>query len=249
MSEYVVHLTKGPSARDAFYAILATESSGPRADRESHETLMVSQAAACFSEIPVRMIDRLAYRDSPYGVGFHQEVLVRQRGARVWYVELDHGLATSLILLRDEHAARRDPADPFWDVAPFIERPGTYGNGAAYRFEWEREWRVAGTDMWFAAREIAFMFAPEEEHQALAAWLAGAPVGADRQTVSTQVSGSKSWHDGLASTELRSPPSCVAMGLNCGRLVYRRARWVMQAGSTAMAGHSPGSVRSLASMT
>jgi hypothetical protein len=188
MSDYVVHLTKGVDARTAFYNILisgvisATAPSGIARDIAG-----MNQVAACFSEIPVREVDRLANRYSPYGLGFHHETLIRQGGARVWYVDLDRTVASNLVLLRDQHAQRIDPADPFWAVAPFIERPGVYGNGTRYQFEWEREWRVARSDMWFAGREIVFVFAPQEEHETLAGWLPRATVTYDHQVVSPLV--------------------------------------------------------------
>jgi hypothetical protein len=147
----------------------------------------MNQTAACFSEIPVQEVDRLANRYSAYGLGFHHDTLVRQGGARVWYVELDRSIALHLAALKDQHEQMNNPADPFWAIAPFIERPGVYGNGARYEFEWEREWRVARANMWFAAREIAFIFAPETEHATLAGWLPTAPVANDRQVVTPPI--------------------------------------------------------------
>jgi hypothetical protein len=188
MSDYVVHLTKGADPRSAFYSILltgiinATAPSGIARDLAN-----MNQNAAGFSEIPVQEVDRLANRYSAFGLGFHHNALVRQGGARVWYVELDRQVAAHLAALKDHHAQMNDPTDPFWAIAPFIERPGIYGNGTRYEFEWEREWRVARENMWFAAHEIAFIFAPEREHATLYAWLPTAPVASDRQLVTPPI--------------------------------------------------------------
>lgn len=188
MSEYVVHLTKGSDPRTAFYSILTSgvirASSASGIARDVHG---MGQVAACFSEIPVREVDRLADRYSPYGLGFHHKTLIRQRGARVWYVELDEFTANRLVSLRDHHVALNDPTDPFWDVAPFIDRPGIYGNGTPYRFEWEREWRVPREEMWFGAVEIAFLFAPEEEHATLTGWLPTTPVANDKKVITPPI--------------------------------------------------------------
>jgi hypothetical protein len=131
MSDYVVHLTKGADPRSAFYSILltgiinATAPSGIARDLAN-----MNQNAAGFSEIPVQEVDRLANRYSAFGLGFHHNALVRQGGARVWYVELDRQVAAHLAALKDHHAQMNDPTDPFWAIAPFIERPGIYGNGS-----------------------------------------------------------------------------------------------------------------------
>ena len=85
MSEYVVHLTKGPDPRTAFYSILT---SGVirvgTASGLARDVPAMGQVAACFSDVPVYEVDRLASRYSAYGIGFHHETLVRQGGARVW---------------------------------------------------------------------------------------------------------------------------------------------------------------------
>jgi hypothetical protein len=182
MSEYVVHLTKGPDSRQAFYSILLTgviNAATPCGI--ARELASMNQTASCFSEIPVQEVCRLASRYSAYGLGFHHDTLLRQGGARVWYVDLDRPLAQCLDALKDQHVRMNDPADPFWSIAPYIERPGVYGNGVRYQFEWEREWRVARSDMWFAAGEIAFIFAPEYEHPTLVDWLPTVTLASDRK--------------------------------------------------------------------
>ena len=185
MSEHVVHLTKNGTqpARDAFFNILMSGIVEARSPMGIARHLQVprSQNAACFSEVPVPGMSRIAQRLSSYGFGVHQDVLIRQEGARVWYVDLDKSISAYLNLVVEEHLQRADPADPFWTVTPFWEKPGMYGV-TPYRFEWEREWRVPA-NMWFLAREVSFVVAPQIEHAVLAPWLASNPLGVDRQPV------------------------------------------------------------------
>jgi hypothetical protein len=53
-----------------------------------------------------------------------------------------------------------DPGDPLWSLTPFIDF-----SQENYRFEWEREWRVPGSEgMRFTPDDVAFLFLPEDEH-------------------------------------------------------------------------------------
>lgn len=103
-----------------------------------------SQRVVCFSEIPLDMLDRLVERRSRYGIAFRKDVLVAKGGTPLWYVDSDSPQAAAVReIIQDRIADGIDPADPFWKLTPFIDHPGIY-NGRPYRFEWEREWRVAG---------------------------------------------------------------------------------------------------------
>ena len=85
-------------------------------------------------------------------------------GTPLWYVDRDSPQAEAVRkMIQAKVAAGVDPADPFWKLTPFLDHPGVY-NGRPYRFEWEREWRVAG-DVHFEPEDVAFLFIPEELHE------------------------------------------------------------------------------------
>jgi hypothetical protein len=140
-----------------------------------------SQNAACFSEVPVRLISRLTQRRSSYGLGFTQALLSERGGCRVWYVDLKSVNGIYLDHLMTRHRELADPHDPFWRLTPFIDRPGDYA-GIPYRFEWEREWRVQ-EGFRFNAADVGFVFAPGVDHATLRGWLSSEQFGRDRQSI------------------------------------------------------------------
>lgn len=169
MSEYAVHFTKEAgtvSAYDVMLKILGDGTivpSGPFGTARNLTELGDSQKSACFSEVPLDLLSRLIDRRSLYGIGFHQRILVERGGARVWYLDKDSPAAVSFQgLVRDAMTGGIDPADAVWRLTPFIDHPGEYPAGA-YRFEWEREWRVPG-GIEFTPDDVAFLFIPEELH-------------------------------------------------------------------------------------
>lgn len=170
MSEYVVHFAKSSSNDSAFDVMMSILSEGRieartrfGAARSVHS--VEGQYAACFSEIPLDLLDRLVHRrGTRHGIGFRQEHVVAAGGGRVWYVENQTAAAQAVRDLVQEAQGppfRRD--HPIWCLTPLIDLPGSYGS-TRYRFEWEREWRVAG-DFSFHPEDVAFLFMPEELHQ------------------------------------------------------------------------------------
>ena len=120
-----------------------------------------TQRSACFSEIPLDLLDRLIERrESSFGVGFHQGALLARGGARVWYLDQEFELAAKLRQLVTDQIGEWD--SPLWDFTPFIDQPFDAPTGG-YRFEWEREWRVPGGFV-FDLDDVAFVFAPESDH-------------------------------------------------------------------------------------
>jgi hypothetical protein len=130
-----------------------------------------TRSEACFSEIPLGLLDRLVERRSRYGFGFRQDVLLAAGGARVWYIDNDTPVAQAFRRLRQRDIVPWDGESPLWELTPFVDFPGEYG-GTMYRFEWEREWRVPGR-FTFTRENVAFLLAPEAEHTALRRALAG----------------------------------------------------------------------------
>jgi hypothetical protein len=169
MSEYAVHFTKASpplSAYDAMLSILwdgMINPTGPLGAARNLEELGASQWSACFSEIPLDLLVRLIDRRSLYGIGFREDFLVDQGGARVWYLDKDGPAAESFTeTVREAMTGGLDPQEPIWHITPFVDFPGDYG-GTQYRFEWEREWRVPG-GLHFQPDDVAFLFIPESFH-------------------------------------------------------------------------------------
>jgi Putative abortive phage resistance protein AbiGi, antitoxin len=123
-----------------------------------------SQRVVCFSEIPLDMLGRLVERRSRYGIGFRKDVLVGKGGTPLWYVDRESPQAAAVReIIQAKVGEGIDLDDPFWTLTPFIDHPGVY-NSRPYRFEWEREWRVAA-EVKFTPEEVAFLFIPEEHHE------------------------------------------------------------------------------------
>jgi hypothetical protein len=72
--------------------------------------------------------------------------------------------------LFDQKVHGIDEADPFWRITPFVDRPG---DQPAYRFEWEREWRVPRLELQFEVTDVAFVFAPADQHAEIRQWFHG----------------------------------------------------------------------------
>ena len=134
-----------------------------------------SQHVVCFSEIPLDMLDRLVERRSLYGIGFRKDVIVEKGGAPLWYLDKE-GVQAGAVqrIIEDKVRSGVDPDDPFWKLTPFIDHPGVY-KGRPYRFEWEREWRVAG-EVPFEPDDVAFLFIPEDLHDRARQFFADAKV-------------------------------------------------------------------------
>jgi hypothetical protein len=168
MSDHVVHFTKtresDPPADGGYAPMMSILGEGtlrtgpaPLGAARRISGLGSSQHVVCFSEIPLDQLARLLQRRSRYGIGFRKDVLVEKGGSPLWYLDRDSPHAAAVRdIINSKAAAGVDPDDPFWKLTPFIDHPGTYG-GRTYRFEWEREWRVAGS-VRFNPDEVAFLF-------------------------------------------------------------------------------------------
>lgn len=178
MSEYVVHFTKqvGPTSpyRAMMFILSGCEvrAGGPwGCARNLDDQLGGSQRAACFSEVPLDLLGRLVGRRSSFGIGFHQEVLLRSGGMRVWYLDLDTPAALAFNeLKRQAMLGGINPTDRIWQLTPLVDNPGEWASGS-YRFEWEREWRVPG-GLRFQPSDVAFLFIDESLHSNARAFFA-----------------------------------------------------------------------------
>jgi hypothetical protein len=178
MSEFAVHFTKPSTTNSAYDVILKILwegrilPSGPFGAAKNLAEVVESQKSACFSEIPLDLLERLVARRSLYGIGFRQDVLTNRGGARVWYLDKGGPAADSFqALVRQAMTGGIDPTEALWKVTPFVDYPGEY-TSATYRFEWEREWRVPG-GVTFGPDDVAFLFIPEQLHAAARAFFEG----------------------------------------------------------------------------
>jgi hypothetical protein len=144
---------------------------------KNERKLAGSQRAVCFSEVPLQFVRRIAeQRKNRYGIGFTKEFARKQGAAPVWYLDKDEPLAEGFQEVYDAHMDALDADDPFWKLTAHVDQPGTYPTRYGqrdYRFEWEREWRVAGPDGFrFERDDVALLFLPEDEHDAARQWFA-----------------------------------------------------------------------------
>lgn len=156
MSDYLVHFT---DTADALVSMLTEgyiRPGGPFGWGKNFAEVSEVHRSACFSEIPLDLIDRLISRHGHYGVGFKRDFITQSGGARVWYLD-EGGPASQALFNRIRQLLRsQDFDDLLWKLTPFIDHvmPGRYA------FEWEREWRVPG-GLPFTLSDVAFVITPD----------------------------------------------------------------------------------------
>lgn len=173
MSKYVVHFAKESklgSAYDNAIAILYERRIAAMKAFGAGRHLPHAKRSVCFSEVPLHHLKRLADARGQHGIGFRKEFLVERGGGPILYAYKDTPQAQAINAL--VHGAAGDPAAPVWNLAPFVDLPGTYGV-STYLFEWEREWRHVG-DLPFAETDPAFLIIPETLHDAARCFFASA---------------------------------------------------------------------------
>ncbi|MCT1766984.1 hypothetical protein M3B92_12770 [Brevibacterium casei] len=108
--------------------------------------------AACFTEMPVSQISRLAGGGRCWGLAFKKNFIVENGGQRVWYVDSASELFGAASALKEEKLRAQEWNSAFWTLAPYIDQviPGKYD------FDWEREWRVVG-DLKFELSDVALI--------------------------------------------------------------------------------------------
>jgi len=167
LSDYVVHFTK----RMDFGAILSILGNqvllrGPSAfgAAKNYPTLLESQRAVCFSEVPLGFLGRLAERrGSPYGIGFHKRFILANGGAPLWYVEFGSPQYHAVQALMQSAVLQGGP-NAIWSITPFIDFPSGPTAPYNYDFRWEREWRTTA-DVRFRVEDVAFLLLAESDHQ------------------------------------------------------------------------------------
>jgi hypothetical protein len=175
MSEHVVHMAKGRNTHEAYDNIIGIlgsrkiEARKPFGIARNAAPDPSSQCAACFSEIPVERLDRLAarripgYPDGWHGIGFSKAMVIKRGGGPVLYAYFGTPHEIAVRELIQQAQISQMPNDPIWRLTPLIDVPGAYKS--QYYFEWEREWRHVG-DFSFDISDVAFLVMPEKHHEA-----------------------------------------------------------------------------------
>ncbi len=159
-SDFLIHLVGKNEPYNTFMSIL---SSGIIESKNSFgfKKAVHKKKSICFSEIPPFYLQKLVSRRYNHGIAFKKDWLLEKGAQRVWYVEKDSKVHSSLIHISDNsHGAVKEH---FFNLAPFIDIPGEYEN-STYRFEWEREWRIVG-DLSFTPDDVEFLILPSDVHE------------------------------------------------------------------------------------
>lgn len=184
LGTFLVHLTRGPTARDAranlesilrSLRIEARTPFGPAVARLQEARLpTASQQCVCFTETPLEHahllladIDGRAIRFQPYGIAIPKKI-GRSWGINpVWYQDITPGhdwlTQPTNGLINEAIGSGAFPESHIEMLAPFIEQMGTQIRPPPYRkeFWWEREWRIRGN---VNLRGRVICLCPEEEH-------------------------------------------------------------------------------------
>jgi hypothetical protein len=168
MSDFVVHFAREYGGQSGYYNMLGIlsgrriEARNPFGIAKDKAPEVDTQKVACFSEVPLHRLSRLAKARSDYGIVFRKDTVIHHKANPILYAYKDHAIVSALKELIQ--AAKNDAANPIWSITPFVDAPGSYGK-SKYFFEWEREWRKVG-DYDFTTDEVEFLLIPEDLHDA-----------------------------------------------------------------------------------
>lgn len=167
MSDFVVHFTKDYGGKSAYQNMLSIlhrriiKARNAFGIAKNIAPKAAAQKTACFSEVPLHRLSRLAQARSDYGIVFRKDIVIHRGGNPILYAYKDHPVMVALKQLVG--SAKSDASNPIWTITPFVDAPGAYKNGN-YFFEWEREWRKQG-DFQFQTDEVEFLILPEGSHK------------------------------------------------------------------------------------
>lgn len=132
-----------------------------------HSTLAAAQKVVCLSALGLQDVEKLATgRKTSWGFGLHRSWAASQGAAPVWYLPRDTPVQQKIFRLVKQLAYERDPEPdhPLWGLTPFIDYPR---EGSNYDWRWEQEWRVHGDLHFDPQADVAVLFAPEADHDAV----------------------------------------------------------------------------------
>ena len=165
MSEFVVHLTHREALAGILSECFVRPSKKALGAFLSHTSPPSEQCSACFSEIPLDFLDRIAERQGRWGVGLAKRTIVDAGGARVWYLDRESPVQQAKFqYVKSFWSTPNDCPEILKTLAPFIDvvqedKPGQ----RPYQFDWEREWRVPG-GLSFDPSSVRFLVVPEDAH-------------------------------------------------------------------------------------
>jgi hypothetical protein len=194
LSTFLVHLTRGGTARDNLMAmaehlrIEARNPYGPAASLESHLAATASQKVVCFTETPLEhtwiMLENIARREAqfePYGFAI-TKATARKTGCNpVWYTDItvrartwpsttvNTMIGSAIRRARTGSGAIDSVAlakESIFQITPYFEQMGPISNGRRKEFWWEREWRHIGGYQLSIPRIVAVL-APAAVHDDL----------------------------------------------------------------------------------
>ena len=157
MSDWVVHFTRSKQNLQSILVERIIRPSGPYGNGRNVIELREKHLAACFSEIPLDLLQRLYGRRGRWGIGFHKRVIEASGGARVWYLEKGTGPEPGVFSMHGDLLRACDFDHHSWSLTPFID---VMSDDFNYRFDWEREWRVPG-GLRFDSPDVAFLLMPD----------------------------------------------------------------------------------------
>jgi Protein of unknown function (DUF2743). len=162
MSDYLVHFTDTAGNLGKILAQGSIRAGGPHGWGRNVTEVSDGHLSACFSEIPIDLLDRLRSRHGHYGVGFRRDFIRTAGGARVWYLDRNTPAGQHLFERIRQLLTAQDFDDKIWQLTPFIDPviPGRY------EWDWEREWRVPG-GLRFELKDVVFIIAPDEDKHAV----------------------------------------------------------------------------------
>ncbi|MUK39613.1 hypothetical protein GNP82_18930 [Aliivibrio fischeri] len=168
-SDFLIHLVGKDESYTTFMNILS-QGRIKSINAFGFNRMKHGKLSICFSEIPPVFIKKLVKRRANYGIAFKKSWLQEKGAQRIWYIEKNSKLHSSLVNISNELSVLIQ--DEFNNLAPFIDVSGDYGT-SSYRFEWEREWRLIG-DLSFTPDDVEFLILPGKDHDAAREFFADA---------------------------------------------------------------------------
>lgn len=138
-----------------------------------------SQCVVSLTETPLEHawmmcheIEARQHEFAPYGIAF-TKAWGRSKGINpVWYLDISRRgidwLTKPVNAMVTAAVEAGDYRHEIFKLAPYMEQMGPIGGGRVKEFWWEREWRLAGSDLQFRPRDVVAVLAPARYHESIA---------------------------------------------------------------------------------